>query len=172
MGEEKKDPVLTKENTTSKQRIETPDWFYVNGKNQTTTATHFNKIYPNMLLKQPLVSDWVKNKAKWRQQWAEAQASGTVGSMKQAKQTEHPAVTEMLELWVAKAMEEGVHLSGEIIWQKWSDFADIEGIPDNERLELSEGWLTAFKKQCGLKQFKAHGEAGSVDPATVQSECQ
>jgi len=65
--------------------------------------------------------------------------------MKQVKQTEHPAVIEMLELWVAKAMQEGVHINGKIIQQKWTHFADIEGIPDDERLELSEGWLTSFK---------------------------
>ena len=27
-----------------------------------------------------------------------------------------------------------------------------------------------FKKQCGLKQFKAHGEAGSADPVEVEDE--
>ena len=77
----------------------------------------------------------------------------------------------MLELWVAKAMQEGVHLSGEIIQQKWTHFADIEGVLNDDRLKLSEGWLTAYKKQCGLKQFKAHGKAGSADPAKVKSEC-
>ena len=167
----KKYPVLErKENATLAQRIEILDWYYEHGENQSETARHFNKIYPNLALKQPRVSEWVKNKAKWRQQWAEVQASGRLGTMKRAKQTEHPAVTEMLELWVAKAMQEGVHLSGEVIRQKWTHFANLEGIPDDERLELSEGWLTSFKKRCGLKQFKAHGEAGSADPAKVASE--
>jgi len=77
---------------------------------------------------------------------------------------------EMLELWVVKAMQEGVHINGEIIQQKWTHFADIEEIPDDERFKLSEGWLMSFKKQCGLKQFKAHGKAGSADPAKVKSE--
>ena len=123
-------------------------------------------------MKQPLISDWVKNEAKWREQWAEAVASGTSRNAKRAKQTEHPAIMEMLKLWIAKAMHEGVHLSGEIIWQKWTHFADIKGIPKDERLDLSEGWLMAFKKRCGLKQFKAHGEAGSADPASVKEECE
>ena len=115
----KKNPKFTKrENATLAQRTEILNWFHENGKNQTKTARHFDKIYPNLTLKQPLISDWVKNEDKWRQQWVEAQASGMLKTAKRAKQTEHPAVTEMLELWVAKAMHEGVHLSGEIIRQK------------------------------------------------------
>ena len=39
-----------------------------------------------------------------------------------------------------------VNLTGEVIRQKWTHFADIEGIPDDERLQFSEGWLTAFRR--------------------------
>jgi hypothetical protein len=76
----------------------------------------------------------------------------------------------MLELWVTKAMADHIHLSGEIIRQKWTRFADLVGIPQNERLGLSDRWLASFKKRCGLKEFKQHGEAGSVDPADVEHE--
>lgn len=44
------------------------------------------------------------------------------------------------------------------------------GGDSHERLNLSEGWLTAFKKRCGLKEFKRHGEAGSADLADVEHE--
>lgn len=90
--------------------------------------------------------------------------------MKRAKQTEHPEVNEMLELWVTKAMVDGIQVTGEVLRQKWTRFADMVGIPNDERLNLSEGWLTAFKKRCGLKEFKRHGEAGSADPADVEHE--
>ena len=76
----------------------------------------------------------------------------------------------MLELWVAKAMLEGVKVTGEVLRQKWIWFADLVGVPEDERLKLSEGWLTAFKKHCGLKEFKCHNEAGAVDPAEAKCE--
>ena len=76
----------------------------------------------------------------------------------------------MLELWVAKAMADGVHVNGAILRQKWINFADLVGVPNDERLNLSEGWLTAFKKRCGLKEFKKHGEAASASTEDVDKE--
>lgn len=86
------------------------------------------------------------------------------------KQTEHPEVNEMLELWIAKAMSNEVQFSGEILRQKWTRFADLVGVPTDERLALSEGWLEALKRRCGLKSFKRHGEAGSASPKEVERE--
>ncbi|KAF8221434.1 hypothetical protein L208DRAFT_1095729, partial [Tricholoma matsutake] len=63
-------PVFTKkENATLAQRIEILDWYHDNGKNQSKTAKHFDSIYPNLKMKQPLVSAWVKDEAKWREEW-------------------------------------------------------------------------------------------------------
>ena len=50
-------------------RIEILDWHNKNGRNQSKTARHFNPIYPNLKIKQPLVSTWVNDEAKWREQW-------------------------------------------------------------------------------------------------------
>ena len=46
----------------------------------------------------------------------------------------------------------------------------LVGVPMDERLVLSEGWLEALKRRCGLKGFKRHGEAGSASPEDVESE--
>ncbi|KAF5383069.1 hypothetical protein D9615_004968 [Tricholomella constricta] len=78
----------------------------------------------------------------------------------------------MLELWVQKAMSDGLHVSGEILRQKWTWFADMKCIPKDERLELSDGWLAALKKRCGLRSLKRHGEAGSADPNEIEHERQ
>ena len=172
-GEKKqKTAVFTKkENATLKQRIEILDWHHKNGGgNQTKTAAHWDSIYPNLRLKQPTISAWLKDEKKWRDRWAEVESKGKAGAEKRAKQVEHPEVDEMLELWVAKAMRDRVPLSGEIIRQKWVRFADLVGIPQDEQLGLSDGWLASFKKRCGLKEFKRHGEAGSVDPVEVEHE--
>ena len=46
----------------------------------------------------------------------------------------------------------------------------MAGVPQDERLKLSDGWLTSFKKRCGLREFKRHGEAASANPETVEKE--
>ena len=91
-----------KENATLAQRIEILNWFHDNGKNQSKTARHFDSLYPNLQIKQPIVSDWVKNEQKWRTRW---EAEQTVEhNAKHVRQTQHSEVTEMLDLWISKAM--------------------------------------------------------------------
>lgn len=164
-------PVFTKkENATVAQRVEILDWMTKNPQeSQASTAAHWDKIYPNLQLRQPTISSWRSDEAKWRQR--HEQTKGQAHKAKRIRQVEHPEVDMMLELWVAQAMSNGVAvLTGEIIRQKWTRFADMAGIPDDERLALSEGWLTSFKRRCGLKEFKRHGEAGSAKPTDVEAE--
>jgi len=42
------------------------------------------------------------------------------------------------------------------------------GIPEDKQLNLSKGWLGSFKQWNGLKEFKHHGEAGSVDMRNIE----
>jgi hypothetical protein len=55
------------------------------------------------------------------------------------RQTQHPEVTEMLELWVEQAMRDKIHVSGEVLRQKWTEFAVLCSVPEDDRLALSEG---------------------------------
>ncbi|KAI8984872.1 hypothetical protein BD414DRAFT_489557 [Trametes punicea] len=65
----KKNPVFEmKKNTTLVQCVEILNWYHANSRNQTKSAQHFDKIYPNLKLKQLTVSTWVKEEAKWHQQ--------------------------------------------------------------------------------------------------------
>ncbi|KAK0481294.1 hypothetical protein IW261DRAFT_1334166 [Armillaria novae-zelandiae] len=153
---------------TLEQRIEIIDWYHANGKNQSQTAKQFSGIYPKLKIKQPLVSAWIKDEAKWREEYDRHGAHAH--RMKHARQTQHPEISDMMDLWVAKAMADGILLTGEVLWQKWRVFADLKGIPEDERLELSDGWLAWFKVWNGLKNFKRHGEAGSADPQNVEAE--
>jgi hypothetical protein len=82
----------------------------------------------------------------------------------------HPEVTEMMDLWVMKAMRDKIKLTGAVLRAKWLAFADIVGIPEDERLELSDGWLSRFKMRNGLREFKSHGEAGSALAEDVEKE--
>lgn len=71
---------------------------------------------------------------------------------------------------MSKAMQNNLLLTSEVLRQKWTKFADLAGVPDDECLSLSEGWLAHFKVRNGLKQFKRHGDAASADPETVKTE--
>jgi hypothetical protein len=167
----KQKPAFTrKENATLGQRIEILDWHYANGANQSKTAKHFDAIYPNLQLKQPRVSAWCKNEGKWRQEYEIGTSSGH--SAKRICQTQHPEVTEMLDLWISKAMADKIILTGEVIRQKWRRFANLAGVPEDERLSLSEGWLTRYKTRNGLKNIKRHGEAASAASKIVEKEQQ
>jgi hypothetical protein len=162
-------PVFTKkENATLAQRIKILDWHHANGKNQSRTANHFDPIYPNLKIKQPLVASWIKDEPKWREEWANSNGIGR--KAKRARQTQHPDVTEMMDLWVSKAMGDNILITGEVLRQKWLRFAELTGIPKDEYLTLSEGWLSRFKARNGLKQLKRHGEAGSASAETIARE--
>jgi hypothetical protein len=161
---------LKKENATLRQRIEVIQW-HKNGGNQSATAKHFNKKYPSLKITQPLVSKWVNNKDYWFKQWEES-CGESARQAKRVRQTVHPEVTEMMELWISRAMQDRVLLTGEVLRQKWKQFADLVGIPEDERLHLSDGWLTRFKERNGLKQLKRHGEASSADPERIVHERQ
>ncbi|KAF8237455.1 hypothetical protein L208DRAFT_1247234, partial [Tricholoma matsutake] len=74
--EKKKDeaPVFTKkENATLVQYIEILDWYHAN--NQLKTAKQFDKLYPNLKIKQPLVSSWAKNEERWDEEWVQSGAA-------------------------------------------------------------------------------------------------
>ena len=75
-----------------------------------------------------------------------------------------------MDLWVSKAMGDKLLLNGEVLRQKWKQFADMVRIPEDERLHLSEGWLTWYKERVGLKEIRRHGEAGSSTVETAEKE--
>ena len=76
----------------------------------------------------------------------------------------------MMDLWVLKALGDGILLTGKVLHQKCSKFADMVCIPDDEWLHLSNGWLTSFKDRHNLKEMKHHSEAGSADEEVVKSK--
>lgn len=83
------------------------------------------------------------------------------------RQAQHPEVTEMMELWVEQAMRDGIDVNGEVLRQKWTVFAVLCGVPEEDRLALSAGWLGRLKNRLGLHKFRRHGEAASATPEAV-----
>jgi hypothetical protein len=106
-----------KENATTFQQVEILDWYHANGKNQSLMARHFNNIYPSLQLKQPIISSWVRDESKWCAMYQ--QDGGVASSTKCTHFSRHPEVTEMLDLWIIKACEDGLLLTGDTICQKW-----------------------------------------------------
>lgn len=67
-------------------------------------------------------------------------------------------------------MADKLLLTSEVLCQKWKTFADLAGVPDDECLSLSEGWLSSFKAWNELKDIKQHGEATSTPSETIEKE--
>lgn len=76
----------------------------------------------------------------------------------------------MMDAWVLEVMSNSILITGDVLHQKWTGFADRAGIPKEDRLKLSEGWLTWYKTRTNLKEYKHHGEAASVSPETAEME--
>ena len=83
---------------------------------------------------------------------------------------QHPEITEMMDLWVAKVLEDCILLTGEVLHQKWMQFADLAGIPPEDCLALSDGWLACLKAWYCMKQYKWYSKAGSIDQKSVERE--
>ena len=162
-------PVAKGGNATVEQRIQVLEWYHKNGRNQSATAVHFASVYPKLNIKQPLISSWVKDEPKWRKRM-EKGGEQNERAAKRARQTVHPQVSQMMNLWISNAMSDGILLTGNVLRHKWGHFADLVGVPSEDRLKLSNGWLESLKIRCGLKQITRHGEAASSDPTTVEDE--
>ncbi|WAR55129.1 hypothetical protein PtB15_4B749 [Puccinia triticina] len=135
-----------RELATPAQKQEILAWHHAHGSNQTQTARHFDQRYPSLKLSQPLISGWLK------------------GSRQQ--KTKHVQVTEALEKWCHQAVRDRLDLNGDVIREKWREFARFYQIPPASWLKLSEGWLSSFKERNGLKGFKRAG-AHTNPPASA-----
>ena len=52
---------------------------------------------------------------------------------------------------------------------KRQKFEDHFNVPENERLR-GESWVPSFCRTYKIKEYRRHGEAGSVDLAAVEAE--
>jgi hypothetical protein len=141
------------------------NWHHSNGKNQTKTAQQFNNIYPELKLTQPRISAWMKDEDLIRKNEIETSAS-----VKQINKTKFEAVDKLLEEWTQNALASKAIISGDLLCEKWKDFAQLQGIPSEQWLKLSNGWLDSFKSRNNLKMYKKHGEEAQADPKDIAQE--
>ena len=67
-------------------------------------------------------------------------------------------------------MRSRIAVTGEVLRQKWTAFADLVGVPKEDHLKLSEGWLRKVKIRNGLREFRRHGDAALSDAKTIEDE--
>jgi len=80
-----------------------------------------------------------------------------------------PDVDRALVLWFKSMEEKGETVTGPMLLVKCGRFETALEVPEAERL-TGEGWLKSFTKAYKIKEFRRHGEAGSVDLAAVAAE--
>lgn len=150
------------------QKVEVLDWYYANGKNQSKTAKFFNEKWPDLDLKQPKVSDWIKKEENIRQ--LHAQNPAVAANTRRVNPIRHKEADKALAMWVTQALEDKVNVTGDVIREKWRRFATFLQILEAEWPALSEGWLTRFKDRNGLKERKKHSEVASQNTTTADAE--
>lgn len=92
------------------------------------------------------------------------------GSAKRFKPLAYPDLDRALAEWVLRAQKD-VTITGDVVrvkahqlWQRLPQYRDLE------EPQWSTGWLDKFKKRHGIKQWQRHGEAASVNEASMAAE--
>ncbi|KNE95424.1 hypothetical protein PSTG_11277 [Puccinia striiformis f. sp. tritici PST-78] len=153
-------------NASYSEKVEVLDWYHKNGRNQSKTADHFAQVYPHLRIKQPLLSKWLKAEDLIQ----ENNRQSCQISTKKIRQICHPKVKASLTEWMTQAIHCNLTITGDMIKAKWRNFARLAGIPSDEWLKLSGGWLESFENRHNLKSYRRHGEAASVDINVVELE--
>jgi len=101
------------------------------------------------------ISDTLKKSQKWLE--IDPQAPEAQG--KRQIKVNFPEIEEALTLWVLKALEHGVDISDQILYEKAMAFASLYKI---ENFKGSNGWIGGFKKRHNLSCYLKQGEAASA----------
>jgi len=150
-------------NMTVADKLTVLDWITNHpGASQSDAAAHFKLQFPT--LNQSTISRIICNRAELIERGKDL----TQLSFKRPRQVEHPELDEALKAWCLQTLGRGIKLSSDLIRAKAVKFQNLLGIPVNEMLTFSGGWLEKFKSRLGLKEHKLHGEAGSVSSDSVE----
>jgi hypothetical protein len=90
-------------------------------------------------------------------------------SMKRARIVTEPRVEHGLLVWIRHMNARGETVTGPMMVAMRGRLEDRLDVPEEKRM-ISDGWVAPFCKAYGIKQYRRHGEAGSVDPEAVKKE--
>ncbi|KAG2743486.1 hypothetical protein P692DRAFT_201723452 [Suillus brevipes Sb2] len=89
-------------------------------------------------------------------------------SLKRPRIVTRPDVECALILWVRHMESRRETVTGPMLREKRKRFEDEFDVPENER--LSGEWLQSFCTAYKIREYRRHGEAGSVDIEAVDKE--
>lgn len=101
------------------------------------------------------VSDILKESNKW----LEINPNSYQAKLKKVHTSPVANVEDALILWIQKALECNVTITGIVIQQKALKFAELLG---NNTFKASSGWLDKFKHRYSIKEHNKHGESQSA----------
>ncbi|KIJ48163.1 hypothetical protein M422DRAFT_162816, partial [Sphaerobolus stellatus SS14] len=90
-------------------------------------------------------------------------------SSKRPRIVMRPDVEKALFYWVKKMEEKGETVNGHMLIEKCARFEQQFDVPQNEQL-TGDGWVRPFCKAYKIREFRRHGEAGSVNLERVAAE--
>jgi hypothetical protein len=91
---------------------------------------------------------------------------------KKHRHVQVPRLHDALYIWM-KAAEKKTTITGSILKTKARQlFPKLYPERNPDALKFSDGWLTSWKDQYGVKEYKTHGEAGSAPILETEGEMQ
>ena len=80
------------------------------------------------------------------------------------RKEEWPLLEAALFEWQQRAQNAKMTITGDLLKARARDFwPRIDAYKNQQMPKFSDGWLDGFKKRHHIRDFKQHGEAGSVD---------
>lgn len=135
---------------------------------QADVVSHFRTRQEGALLfTQSTLSQKIKD---WKKLKARIESNPMALSSKHPRVVAQPDVEEALVHWVKHMEEKGETVNGPMLRVKRERFEKQMDVLENERL-TGDGWVANFCSAYKIKEYRRHGEAGSVDLAGVATEC-
>ena len=159
---------------TSRKNLTLADWLtvfaYVDAHPsvpQKDIVKHFGTLKTGALLfSQPTLSRKLDDRLDLENR---VNANPSALSSKRPQVVTRPDVESALFLWVKHVESKGEQTNGQMLKEKRSRFEELFNVPNEERL-LGDGWVASFCRAYKIREQRRHGEAGSVDLATVKAE--
>lgn len=92
------------------------------------------------------------------------------GKMKRPRNVKHPKLDSALAKWVAECYQNGTRISSLMVKQKAVTFCERLHIPKSSRPSFSNGWLHAFNKRYGFRNYARHREVISDDTSVAAAD--
>ncbi|EUC58281.1 tigger transposable element-derived protein, partial [Rhizoctonia solani AG-3 Rhs1AP] len=160
--------VYQRQNLTYQQKIEVIDFYWKTKHylNLVQMADYlrergFATIHPTT------ISRYVRDEALVRER---ATLSTNSSALKHCRRVKLPAIDAALHAWLLDMVRRHRRASDYHICEKARGLCQAAGIPDEDALEFSRGWLARFKKRHGFKRIRFHGERASAPIENVAPE--